>query len=318
MYELNYTTDFAQGVQKTVIRRVLAKNDNLAHTIRVGCLRNGTNEDLTGARVTGYFIRADEATVTMEGTVEGSYACITLNSSCYNVEGRCYIIVKLTRGEATTTIFWAEGTVSMSQTDAIVETGEATLRLEDLFTRLEAAEAGAAQAAQDATTSAAAAAEAQASIEASRDTVEQATAAITDAQDAADRANTAAERVEGIDVSQLLSEVNGVKASIKPTKLWSGTGWETGSITVAGINDWHLLQVITGVGSALCIGGSITSGIGSAMHTNNHRIIGVRFTIDGNVCTLVTSHYLAHTGGGNHGVLTNTPITGIYGLLKKG
>lgn len=318
MYELNYTTDFAQGVQKTVIRRVLAKNDNLAHTIRVGCLRNGTNEDLTGARVTGYFIRADEATVTMEGTVEGSYACITLNSSCYNVEGRCYIIVKLTRGEATTTIFWAEGTVSMSQTDAIVETGEATLRLEDLFTRLEAAEAGAAQAAEDATTSAAAAAEAQASIEASREVVENAAAAIADAQNAAARANTAAERVEDIDVSQLLSEVNGVKASIKPTTLWSGTGWESGSINVPGIGDWTLLQIGLPIGYVLAVNGSTVQGIGISTGATLHRTLSVRFSVSGTTCTLTTVHYIDHSSGSNHGAITKSSITSIVGLIKGG
>lgn len=316
MYELNYTTDFAQGVQKTVIRRVLAKNDNLAHTIRVGCLRNGTNEDLTGARVTGYFIRADEATVTMEGTVEGSYACITLNSSCYNVEGRCYIVIKLTRGEVTTTIFWAEGAVSMSQTDAIVETGETTLRLEDLFTRLEAAEAGAAEAAQNATTSAAAAAAAQASIEASRDVVENAAAAITDAQNAASRANAAAERVEEIDVSQLISQVGNVQAAIKTTLLWSGT-WESGNINVPGISGWKLLQVNTAIGYVLIVGGSsILQGVGASVNEGLHRTIAVRFTVSGDTCTLVTAHYIKHNSNSNHEALTNTSINAIYGLLK--
>lgn len=318
MYELNYKTDFAQGVQKTVIRRVLAKNDNLAHTIRVACIRNGVNEDLTGAKVTGYFIRADDATITLEGTVEGSMASLPLNAACYNVEGRCYIIIKLTRGDAITTIFWAEGAVSLSQTDVIVDTGETTLKLEDLFARLETAEADAAQAAESATASAEAAAAAQASAEASAELAEGAAEATASANAAADNANDAANRLKDLDVGMLTAEIDELRGAVTPKQLWSGTGWSSGSIDVDGISDWHVVQIVTSRGNALGFVAANVNAIGASMNTGQHSIIGVRFSVSGNTCTMVTAHVLKHNASSNHEALESINVTAIYGLLKKG
>lgn len=101
-------------------------------------------------------------------------------------------------------------------------------------------------------------------------------------------------------------------------KLWSGT-WETGSITVPGINNWRLLQINTAIGYVLIVGGgSVLQGAGASLSANMHRSIGVRFSVSGDTCTLVTAHYIDHNGGSNHGALAKTSITGIYGLMKGG
>ena len=105
-------------------------------------------------------------------------------------------------------------------------------------------------------------------------------------------------------------------ARCTPTLLWSGA-WTAGSITVPGINQWQVLQIVTSVGNALCFGGSVVLGLGSGVNTGQHRLIGVRFSVSGESCTLVTAHYLIHNGSGSHSALTNTTITAITGLIRK-
>lgn len=311
MIEKIYKTDFAQGVQKTVIRHVLSQNDSKANTFHVACTRNGAAEDLTGATVSGCFIRADEATISLSGSVSGNVVSVTLDRSCYSVEGRCYIIIKLTKGDDTTTIFWAEGAVSVSQTDTIVAAEEKVVNLKELLARVEAAEAMATDAAENA-------AAAQASIEASKETVDAATAAVEGAQTAADRANAAAAAVEGMDVSALTAQITAVQEATTPTALWSGE-WTSGNITVEGIGDWFLLGIQTGLGFVVGIntGGTIrASGIFGGADT--HQTVNINITVSGTTLTLTAASRYLHNASGNHGASNTTTIKSIIGLLKAG
>ena len=318
MFDIPFKVDLARGLQKTILRQVLATEDNLAHTFHIACTRNDSAEDLTGATVTGYFIRADEATISLAGSVSGNVVSVTLDSSCYSVTGRCYIVVKVKKGDAITTVFWAEGAVSMSQTDVMVATEGTTLKLEELFARLEAAEAEAAEAAENATTAADAAIAAQASIEASREIVNAAAAAVSGAQEAADRANAAAEAVKDLDVSALEAQINAVQAAVMPTALWSGD-WSNGNITVPGIGDWLLLGIQTGLGFIVGInsGGNIRAS-GILGNAGTHITVNLSMTVSGSTVTMGINSRYTHTASGNHGSDNTTTVKGIIGLLKMG
>lgn len=311
MIEKEYKMDFAHGVQKTVIRHVLAHKDSKANTFDIACTRNGAAEDLTGATVSGYFIRADDATISLSGSVSGNVVSVTLESACYSVAGRCYIIVKLTKGEDTTTIFWAEGAVSVTQTDTIVVTEEKVVNLEEMLARVDAAATQAEEAAANASA-------AQASIEASKETVDKAAEVVDGAQAAADRANAAAAAVEGMDVSALTAQVSALKAATTPTVLWSGD-WSSGSKTVEGIGDWFLLGIQTGLGFIVGInsGGTIRAS-GFLGNAGNHISVNLSMAVSGSTVTLSINSRYNHTAGGDHGNDNTTTIKSIIGLLKAG
>ena len=254
---------------------------------------------------------------------------------------------------AVSTIFWGEGCVSLSQTSTIIDDGEITLSLEELLAKIAECEGRITTAESQATASATAAANAEqsavasaaAAVEAGNSAVtvkEACEAATVAANEAADRANAAADRsavltrVEAVETQAAANaeaiadnaaaiadnaEAIATKAdasAIKPTTLWSGTGWESGSITVEGIGDWKLLQIGLPIGYVLAVNGSVVQGIGISTSATMHRTLSVRFSVSGNTCTLATVHYIDHSSGSNHGAITKSSITSIVGLIKGG
>lgn len=145
--------------------------DNLAHTWRVRVFDGGGAVALTGATVTGYFVRTDGNTVAVQGSVEGSTAIVTLAQACYAFEGDLKGVMRLTLGGKTVTLSVLTLMVRKVLTDAIIAPGNVIPSLEDLLAQIEAMEtataaantaAGAANTAAAAATSAASAANAAA------------------------------------------------------------------------------------------------------------------------------------------------------------
>ena len=141
--------------------------DNLAHTWRVRVFDGGEAVALTGATVTGYFVRTDGNTVAVQGSVEGNTVAVTLAQACYAFEGDLKGVMRLTLGGKTVTLSVLTLMVRKVLTDAIIDPGNVIPSLEDLLAQIEAMEtataaantaAGAANTAAAAATSAASAA----------------------------------------------------------------------------------------------------------------------------------------------------------------
>lgn len=150
---------------------LMLTGDNLAHTWRVRVFDGGEAVALTGATVTGYFVRTDGNTVAVQGSVEGSTAIVTLAQACYAFEGDLKGVMRLTLGGKTVTLSVLTLMVRKVLTDAIIDPGNVIPSLEDLLAQIEAMEtataaantaAGAANTAAAAATSAASAANAAA------------------------------------------------------------------------------------------------------------------------------------------------------------
>lgn len=344
MFDIPFKVDLARGVQKTIIRQVLATEDNLAHTFHIACTRNDAAEDLTGATVSGYFIRADGVTASLTGSAKGNVVSVTLDQTCYKVEGRCNLIVKLTKDGAVSTIFWGEGNVSPSQTDTIIDDGEITLSLEEMLAKVAEAEARVATAENQATASAEAAASAEASATASAEAAvaagnsattlktacENATAA---ANEAADRANQAADssawvpRMEALEAqaTAMATALAAVQAATTPTVLWAAAedadNWSSGSITVEGISEWYLVDIQTALGHAIGIntGSSINAGFVSRYGaTDSQQTVSVAISVENDTLTFGAATRIRHKPDDTHGTIANTTIKAIIGLMKKG
>ena len=150
---------------------LMLTGDNLAHTWRVRVFDGGEAVALTGATVTGYFVRTDGNTVAIQGSVEGSTAIVTLAQACYAFEGDLKGVMRLTLGGKTVTLSVLTLMVRKVLTDAIIDPGNVIPSLEDLLAQIKAMEtataaantaAGAANTAAAAATSAASAANAAA------------------------------------------------------------------------------------------------------------------------------------------------------------
>ncbi|MBQ7864761.1 MAG: hypothetical protein IJ350_00220 [Clostridia bacterium] len=140
--ELRYSTNLDSGVQMTPLKNSFLSGDQDAHRFIVSCFRSTSRQpvDLTGAGMTGYFIRADQSTVVIDGKVEDNCAVLTLPAACYAKEGRFSLVIKASLGDVIHTILWAEGAISQSHTGAIIDPGEVVPTLDELLAQIAAME----------------------------------------------------------------------------------------------------------------------------------------------------------------------------------
>lgn len=305
------TIDLVQGVQLTHLRSPLVQDDSRAHRIEVAVTRNGAAIDLTGATITGSFVRADGVTVSLSGATAYNTVSVVLSPECYREEGRCVMAVKVTLDDTSNTVFLAEGVVMRASTETYVADEETALSLEELFRRLDAGVSSveasaelAAQAAEDARVAIGGA------------------AAVARAEAAAAEAEAVLARLEGIDVTALVQEIDELRAATTPTLLWESSGdngWTSGSITVDGIGEWFLVAVQTGIGLVLGLNtGSVIRASGVLGGASNHQSVNINIGVDGSTLTLTTATRIIHNANADHGAANSTPVMSITGLMKKG
>ena len=125
--------ELTRGLEKTHMKPLLAMGDKAAHEIRIDVQRSGQDVGLTGATCSGYFVRSDGVTVPLTGTVQGSAAKVTLSQACYAVPGRFVFVVRLTTGNEISSIFYGDGSVVRSSTDAIIDAEGVIPSLDELL-----------------------------------------------------------------------------------------------------------------------------------------------------------------------------------------
>nr|DAZ09211.1 MAG TPA: tail fiber protein [Caudoviricetes sp.] len=218
--EFTRKVDVDADILMTPIRTLYASGDKNAHTFELSLYRNKEPLKIDGAGVIGYFIRADGYTVPVDGTASGSVAKVTLSESCYAVIGQFNLIIKVTVGSERKAVFWGNGYVTRSQTDAIIDPSQTIPSLDELLAQIAATEAAAkaanqaASAANSAATSAAqAASAADANASAANSAANAATAAASAASAAATKINdmtiTATGLAAGAAPTAELTEVDG-------------------------------------------------------------------------------------------------------------
>lgn len=143
---LSYQTDLSAGVTRTPVRPALFTQDSQAHTFRVACVRAGSAENLANAAVRGYFLRADGVTVPMEGVCSGHVASVTLSPACYAVPGRFQLVIRVSLGDAASTVFFGDGAVTASMSDALLDDERIIPSLDELLRQIDAMEAATAAA----------------------------------------------------------------------------------------------------------------------------------------------------------------------------
>lgn len=224
--EFTRKVDVDAEILMTPIRTLYASGDKNAHTFELSLYRNKEPLEIDGAGVIGYFIRADGYTVPVNGTASGSVAKVTLSESCYAVIGQFNLIIKVTVGSERKAVFWGNGYVTRSQTDAIIDPSQTIPSLDELLAQIAATEAAAkaantaatnannaAEAAQTAATDANAATKAASTAATNANNATKAAqTAITNANTATKAANAAAGKIDNMTV-----QVSGLEAGAAPT-----------------------------------------------------------------------------------------------------
>lgn len=136
---LSYTADLALPLKKVQLQSAFLTGDELSHRFQVDVCRAGEPVQLSGAAVTGYFIRPDGATVSIPGLAEDSCVTLTLPAACYRLPGRFSLVIRLMQDDVKTAVFWAEGAMTLSATDTLVDDGVIP-SLDDLLAQIDAME----------------------------------------------------------------------------------------------------------------------------------------------------------------------------------
>ena len=110
--------------------------DNNAHTWRVTVLDDGEAAQVTGS-VTGYFVRPDGNTVTVQGSMAGNVASVVLAQACYAQEGDVKAVMRLSTADgAKVTLAAMILPVRNVLTDSIIDPGEVIPSLDDLLAQI--------------------------------------------------------------------------------------------------------------------------------------------------------------------------------------
>lgn len=198
--------------QTTPLKALFASGDKNAHTFELSLYRGAEEMDLSGASARGYFMRADGRTVTVPGTISGNIVTLTLSEGCYYVVGNFDLDIKVSIGEICKSVFWGNGFVVRSMTDAIVDEENVIPSLDELLAQIAATESAAKSANQAASAASSAATSAAQAASAADANASAANSAANAAKAAATTATEAATKIDDMTIT-----ATGLAAGAAPT-----------------------------------------------------------------------------------------------------
>lgn len=204
--------DVDAEIQMTPLKSLYASGDKDAHIFELSLYRGAEEVDLSGASAQSYFIRADGYTVPIEGEISGNIVTLTLSEGCYYVVGNFNLIIKVSIGESRKSVFWGNGYVVRSMTDAIVDEENVIPSLDELLAQIAAAESAAKAANQAASAANSAATSAAQAASAADTNASAANSAAKAATAAASAASSAATKIDDMTIT-----ATGLAAGAAPT-----------------------------------------------------------------------------------------------------
>lgn len=204
--------DVDAEIQMTPLKSLYASGDKNAHIFELSLYRGAEEIDLSGASAQGYFIRADGYTVPITGAISGNIVTFTLSEGCYYVVGNFNLIIKVSIAESRKSVFWGNGYVVRSMTDAIVDEENVIPSLDELLAQIAAAESAAKAANQAASAANSAATSAAQAASAANTNASVANSAANAAKAAATTATDAATKIDDMTII-----ATGLAAGAAPT-----------------------------------------------------------------------------------------------------
>lgn len=128
--------DLQEPVRTVNLNGGLFSQDNLGNKIGVTVTDGGEDVTLVGS-VSGYALRADGATVIIEGAKSGNQAWVVMPESAYAVVGELKLTLKLTDDGVKTTLLQCIGYVQQTSSDTYVDPGTVVPDLSDLLAAID-------------------------------------------------------------------------------------------------------------------------------------------------------------------------------------
>lgn len=111
-------------VHRSFSNRRLGENDLMGDLFGVRLIKNGEPMELTGATVSGLFIRADGDTVPFEGDkFENTIAYVILPAGCYVVPGQFQLSIIIATQSTQATVRIIDGTVVQTAKGSAIDPG---------------------------------------------------------------------------------------------------------------------------------------------------------------------------------------------------
>lgn len=141
--------DLATGtVHRSFLDHVLCMDDAKANVFGVELYYQGEPVQVSNMTCTGYFIRPNGDTVTIQGNVPeittggGQIALVQLPQACYAYDGQFTLVIKVHKSQSstTTTVRIIDGTVVRTRTGIIVDPGIPIPDIDELLSIIAAAE----------------------------------------------------------------------------------------------------------------------------------------------------------------------------------
>lgn len=138
--------DLDKGIKKTFLDTLFVTKDKAAHLFEIEVVRGDSPVTLSGT-VGAYFIRyCDNVTIPVSGTLSGNKVSVTLNDTCYNRNTQFALVVKVSTGSETATVFYGESAMHIGETDGFIDESNVIPSLNDLLEQIEAMETATANA----------------------------------------------------------------------------------------------------------------------------------------------------------------------------
>ena len=138
--------DLDHALLRKHVGAILVTGDKLGNRFGAEIFRDGKPVDVTGCGVTAYFMRPGEDAIVLNGTASGSVAYVDLAQACYSKASSFTLTIKISYGGSTTALRVIDGYILLTQTDDLVDPGDAVPTLDDLLAQIEAMEQGTADA----------------------------------------------------------------------------------------------------------------------------------------------------------------------------
>ena len=138
-FNLRYEAELNEGIRVTTLSPIFCSGDIEAHSFIVKVMRKGKPVNLAGTTVRGFFIRPDNVTITLEGSVNADgEAVVTLSDACYNKQGRFQLVIRVTMGGVISTVFCGLGGMLLTVTDGFIDEDNVIPSLGDLLAQIDA------------------------------------------------------------------------------------------------------------------------------------------------------------------------------------
>lgn len=129
---LRSTVDLASPKLTTDIVNAgyIFRDDENAHVWEITVLDGGVAADLTGYGAVGYFIRSDDNTVIIAGTISGNVVTVQLNANCYAYRGLLKGVIRIEKTNSVISIGAMHVRIDVATTAQAVIDDEILIRFE--------------------------------------------------------------------------------------------------------------------------------------------------------------------------------------------